>query len=126
MGEAARSGRFRSVLPLVRLRRARPDWPIPAALGLSELGLVDDAFIAAEAYEPGMHMTGASAYQIFFAPTLAMRRDTRFIKLAAKWGLVDFWRESGNWPDFCSDPDLPNDCKVEAERLLSKQITAVP
>jgi len=35
-----------------------------------------------------------------------------------KWGSqFDYWRKSGKWPDFCFDPKLPYDCKVEAAKL---------
>ena len=37
--------------------------------------------------------------------------------LAARFGLVDYWRTTGAWPDYCRDPDLPYDCKVEAAKL---------
>jgi hypothetical protein len=36
-------------------------------------------------------------------------------------GLWDYWRESGHWPDFCSEPGLPYDCKVEAQGLLEEK-----
>jgi hypothetical protein len=39
------------------------------------------------------------------------------MRLAARLGLVDYWRSSGHWPDFCADPGLPYDCKAEAARL---------
>jgi hypothetical protein len=38
------------------------------------------------------------------------------MQLAARFRLVDYWRSSGNWPDFCSDPGLPYDCRKEAAR----------
>ena len=37
--------------------------------------------------------------------------------LAAKLGLVDCWRATGKWPDFCAGPGLPYDCRAEAARL---------
>ncbi len=37
--------------------------------------------------------------------------------LAARIGLVDYWRSTGEWPDFCFDPRLPYDCKAEAAKL---------
>jgi DNA-binding winged helix-turn-helix (wHTH) protein/tetratricopeptide (TPR) repeat protein len=40
--------------------------------------------------------------------------DPRMMRFAARVGLLDYWRTSGNWPDFCFDPDLPYDCKREA------------
>ncbi len=52
----------------------------------------------------------------FFPPTAAMRRDRRFMKPAGRIGLVDYWRSTGKWPDFCSEPSLPYDCKPEAAK----------
>jgi tetratricopeptide (TPR) repeat protein len=53
-----------------------------------------------------------------FRPALRnFRRDPRMIAIAKRLGLLDYWRSSGNWPDFCSEPDLPYDCKKEAAKL---------
>ena len=38
--------------------------------------------------------------------------------LARRFGYVAYWRATGHWPDFCSDPALPYDCRVEAEKSL--------
>ena len=57
---------------------------------------------------------------IWFRPSLAgFRRDPRFMQVMQRVGLVDYWRKSGKWPDFCSDPDLPYDCKAEAAKLAA-------
>lgn len=47
----------------------------------------------------------------------AFRQDPRFMPLAQRLGLVDYWRQSGRWPDFCSEQDLPYDCRAAAESL---------
>jgi hypothetical protein len=53
-----------------------------------------------------------------FTPSAApLRRDRRFMALANRLGLVDYWRASGHWPDFCAEPGLPYDCKAEAAKL---------
>ena len=55
--------------------------------------------------------------EVFFRP--AMReiwRDPRSIAAAAHAGLLAFWVKSGRWPDFCSDPTLPYDCRKEAAK----------
>jgi tetratricopeptide (TPR) repeat protein len=52
-----------------------------------------------------------------FEPELhSFRRDRRFWPLAARMGLVDYWLDTGQWPDFCSEPNLPFDCKTEAAK----------
>lgn len=55
--------------------------------------------------------------ETFFRP--AMRkiwRDPRSIAAAAHAGLLSYWKKSGKWPDFCSDPTLPYDCRKEADK----------
>jgi hypothetical protein len=39
------------------------------------------------------------------------------MQVAKRIGLVDYWRSSGKWPDFCQDPSVPYDCKAEAAKL---------
>ena len=92
---------------------------------LADLGLTDDAFRLADkwseapltAFNPPQYLFfpgGASHSGIFPG---ALRRDPRFMGLAAKLGLVDYWRATGQWPDFCAEPGLPYDCKGEAAKL---------
>ena len=44
-------------------------------------------------------------------------RDPRSMRVAAKFGLVGYWKSTGKWPDFCSWQDLPYDCAKEAAKL---------
>ena len=81
---------------------------------LSVLGFTDDAFAVAQRYTP--HRTGDAEF-LFFTLTTPLRRDPRFMQLAARLGLIDYWRSSGHWPDFCADPTLPYSCRAEANRL---------
>jgi tetratricopeptide (TPR) repeat protein len=56
--------------------------------------------------------------EIFFRPEFReIRRDPRFLMVAHRAGLLDYWRQSGNWPDFCFEPEFPYDCKAEAAKL---------
>lgn len=48
-----------------------------------------------------------------FAP---VRADPRFMEVAARLGLVRYWQESGDWPDFCAGERLKYDCKTEATK----------
>lgn len=43
-------------------------------------------------------------------------RDARSFGYANRVGLLQYWRSSGKWPDFCFASDLPYDCKVEASK----------
>lgn len=54
---------------------------------------------------------------VLFRPALRnVHRDPRMIAVAKRLGLLDYWRKSGKWPDFCSDPELPYDCAAEAAK----------
>ena len=46
-------------------------------------------------------------------------RDRRFWPFVARLGLVDYWLDSNQWPDFCAEPDLPFDCKEQARKARS-------
>jgi hypothetical protein len=48
-----------------------------------------------------------------------MRHDPRFWPVAAKAGLVRLWLTTNKWPDFCSDPAYPLDCRAQAKRVAS-------
>jgi tetratricopeptide (TPR) repeat protein len=55
--------------------------------------------------------------QVMFRPEFeGLRHDPRFMGVAARFGLVRYWRSTGQWPDFCSDAGLPYDCKTEAAK----------
>jgi tetratricopeptide (TPR) repeat protein len=55
---------------------------------------------------------------VIFRPSFfALHRDRRFMVIAHRFGLSDFWRDTGKWPDFCARPDLPYDCKAEVDKL---------
>ena len=102
---------------------------IDASVGvanLTSLGAVEDAFRAAgrilnKSHEQVGIQQGiwVNAYYLFGWQTAELRRDPRFIQLAQRLGLVDYWRATGHWPDFCSEPGLPYDCKAVAARLAT-------
>jgi DNA-binding winged helix-turn-helix (wHTH) protein/TolB-like protein len=57
---------------------------------------------------------------LLFAPaTASVRRDPRFMAIAAQFKLADYWRTSGKWPDFCSQPGRPYDCRAEAAKKVA-------
>ena len=61
--------------------------------------------------------TLAEAGYVLFRPYMAdIRNDARFMAVAKRIGLIDYWQKTGKWPDYCSDPRLPYDCKKEAAK----------
>jgi hypothetical protein len=54
---------------------------------------------------------------VLFRPDfVAVRADPRFMRVAARLGLVQYWRGSGYWPDFCTSERPRYDCKAEAAK----------
>jgi tetratricopeptide (TPR) repeat protein len=89
---------------------------------LVQLGLIDDAFALAsreEALAPMRHATDV-LFRSYMKP---MWLDRRFIGLAARLGLVRQWAQSGLYPDFCLDPDLPYDCRAEGNIHIQQSAT---
>ena len=91
----------------------------------AKLGDVDTAFaLARTLYGPqGSSRARETTYWLFRAVTDSMRRDPRFMPLAAQAGLVDYWTTTGKWPDFCSQPGLPYDCRAAARALTPTAVT---
>jgi hypothetical protein len=49
-----------------------------------------------------------------------MRQNPRFLHVAQHFGLLKYWQQSGKWPDFCFESDLPYDCKAETAKLIAQ------
>ncbi len=71
---------------------------------LGPQGTADD-IMGPDAYSTGM---------LFWQSMPEVRADPRFVKLCARLGLVEFWLESGKWPD-CAD-GTPYDFRAECEK----------
>ena len=85
-------------------------------LALGTFGRTDDIFRLLN--DPGFQRVAQP--EILFRPDFApVRADPRFMPIAAKFGLVRYWRQSGKWPDFCSTEQLKYDCKAEAAKFAS-------
>lgn len=56
--------------------------------------------------------------EIIFRPAFQkLHRDPRFMRIARRYGLLDYWLATGTWPDVCFAPGLPYDCRQEAAKL---------
>jgi tetratricopeptide (TPR) repeat protein len=65
--------------------------------------------------------------EVLFRPAFRdVWRDPRSMAAAAHFGLLYYWQTSGNWPDFCSDPTLPYDCKKEAAKEYVQKLMVAP
>ena len=121
---------FRSVLDAraqhVRLTEADIEaacaagFHVPADQVFAYFGHVDAALRAIEARLESMKSAGpfAGGWVSLFTPQMrSVRVDPRFMVLAARLGLIDYWIETNQWPDFCSTEQLRYDC-AEAARAV--------
>jgi tetratricopeptide (TPR) repeat protein len=88
--------------------------------GLVAIGHVDQALDVVQNNVPALSEQLDWTYGFYCKSMAKFRASPRFMPLAARIGLVDIWRRTGLWPDFCTAPDAPYDCKAEAQKLLSK------
>lgn len=101
---------------LARASAARQGYYSAFSEVLSAFGRDDEVFVALMRLPP--ERVDQFLLQTLFRPTLSrLREKPRFLQIAQRYGLLEYWRTSGNWPDFCSEPDLPYDCKAEAAKL---------
>lgn len=83
---------------------------------LAEFGRDEELFSILDG--PRNEDIGEFGIDVFFRPVFhRIRHDLRFMRVAQKYGLLDYWRKSGKWPDFCFEPGLPYDCKAEAAKI---------
>ena len=62
---------------------------------------------------------GRFAPHLFWPDMRAFWLDERFFPLAARLGLVGYWLDTDQWPDFCAEPDFPIDCRERAAAALA-------
>jgi tetratricopeptide (TPR) repeat protein len=86
----------------------------PVLIALGNFGRVEEAYQLLEdsTFQPFVQS------DVLFRPEFAaVRADPRFIQVAARLGLVRYWRKTGFWPDFCTSEQLKYDCKAEAAKF---------
>jgi DNA-binding winged helix-turn-helix (wHTH) protein/tetratricopeptide (TPR) repeat protein len=105
------------LLRSMELRKSYPPYWAAAVQALGKFHKTEEAFEWVQQASPSVM---AESSYVLFRPALAdVRRDLRFMQVAKRIGLIDYWQKSGRWPDFCLDPGLPYDCRQEAARLAS-------
>ena len=85
-----------------------------AVAALAALDRNADALAAAESSFAGNRLASTA---ILFQPALARARALpAFAELAGRLGLVDYWRQTGHLPDFCTAGDAPALCAALKRR----------
>ncbi|GAA4719062.1 toll/interleukin-1 receptor domain-containing protein [Sphingomonas lutea] len=87
-----------------------------ATMAFAQFGRTEDFFATLLTYPRVDDIAIIS--EVFFRHEFRdIRRDPRFLRVAQRAGLLDYWRTSGKWPDYCFENDQPYDCKEEAAKL---------
>ena len=115
----------RNVEIAVELRRAvmlkwMQDWPqaVGRYLGtLARLHRTDDIFVTLEQLKARPELAPYVRDAIFGPSFRDFWRDPRSMRVAAQLGVLQYWRSTGNWPDFCFEPNFPYNCKTEAAKV---------
>ena len=105
----------RAVAAQAKMHRQYPPYVSGLVGTLATFGRNKEALDVLLAYKHP-EAAGFNSEGWFRAATRGIRRDPRFIQAMAQVGLLRYWKRSGKWPDFCFDPELPYDCKVEAAK----------
>ena len=85
---------------------------------LAVFGRKDEAIEVLLSVDPKLSPGIISTF--FRRPALKeIRRDQRFMIIAQRYGLIEYWQATGRWPDYCQEPGLPYDCKQEAAKLAA-------
>jgi TolB-like protein len=101
-GSAADRAHAESMVSKLKLGNAT----LPLIIELSAaLGDLDTAFRLTGQFSPGYPMTGDTSF-LFSPLTASMRGDPRFFPLMKRYGLAQFWRTTGRWPDFCQGAQM--------------------
>jgi DNA-binding winged helix-turn-helix (wHTH) protein/tetratricopeptide (TPR) repeat protein len=96
----------------------------PATLSpftIDALALVGDDRAALAALGRLIERDGPGALYLVYEPSFAQaRRTPEFEALATRFGLVSYWRNSGQVPDFCQAPDPPGLCLRLLRPLMAR------
>lgn len=60
------------------------------------------------------------AWFLFTPVTRTLRQDTGFVRLASRMGLIDYWRETGKWPDVCRGQASRSECTPQLLAALNR------
>lgn len=103
---------------IARVMESRPgNEPVWLARMLVGLGDVDHAYAVIEGHDWTIYR--GSMIHLFYPDMAPFRADPRFWKLVEEIGLVDYWRSTRHWPDFCLTEDHPGFCPLDETQNIS-------
>jgi tetratricopeptide (TPR) repeat protein len=91
--------------------RAAADWgTISREHEIMMLAGLGETKQAIEAANSALDHQQLQPWFLFTPVTRNLRKDPGFVPLAARMGLVEYWRQTGKRPDLCTDPRARSEC----------------
>jgi DNA-binding winged helix-turn-helix (wHTH) protein/TolB-like protein len=110
--KTARSGRLRAETA-VRIREAAGQEKISRENEILMLAALGETRQAMEAANSALLHKRFDSWILFAPVTRSLRQDPGFVGLASRMGLLDYWRETGKRPDFCTNPAMRSECSPQ-------------
>jgi DNA-binding winged helix-turn-helix (wHTH) protein/TolB-like protein len=110
--KAAHSGRLTAETAL-QIREAADSKEISRENEILMLAALGETRRAMEAANSALEHKRFQSWVLFAPVTRNLRQDPGFVVLTTRMGLIDYWRETGKPPDFCTNPTTPSECSPE-------------
>jgi DNA-binding winged helix-turn-helix (wHTH) protein/TolB-like protein len=101
-------------LAVPKIREAADQGKISREIEIMMLTALGETKLAIEAANLALDQQQQLEPRFLFTPiTGGIRQDPAFVGLAARLGLIDYWRETGKRPDFCTDLETAGECRPQ-------------
>ncbi|MFL6733290.1 MAG: winged helix-turn-helix domain-containing protein [Sphingomicrobium sp.] len=110
--KAARSERLTDETA-IQIREAADQEKISRENEILMLAALGETRQAMEAANSALDHQRFESWVLFAPVTRSLRQDAGFVGLAARMGLIEYWRETGKRPDFCTDPATRSECSPQ-------------
>ena len=117
--KASRSKRLTAETAL-RIRKAGDQEEISRENEILMLAALGETRQALEAANSALDHKRFESWVLFAPVTRNLRQDPRFVRLASRMGLIDYWRETGKRPDFCANPAMRRECSPQLLAALKR------
>ena len=96
-----------------RIRGAADQGKLPREIEIMMLAGLGESERAIQAANAALDHEKLDTWFLFTPVTRNMRQDPGFIGLASRLRLIEYWRETGKLPDFCTDKARRSECSPQ-------------
>jgi len=102
-----------AALTALKVRDAANDGTISREDEVMMLAALGETTQAMQAANSALDHLRLESWVLFTPVARNLRQDPGFVDLAARLGLITYWRETGKRPDFCTDPAARSECSPQ-------------